>query len=133
MIPKRKPEPGNRRARRAAGMKTIKIKRPPPTSLADILVRLIIENDPSVTGNPGLLMGEKGVVFHRGSDFAYAVTTGKTRVTLHVMAIHCQPELHARYKKLIRNGDFGKGCIRFKPDASVEQDVVAQLIRDCAA
>jgi len=49
------------------------------------------------------------------------------------MAIHCQPELHGRYKKLIRNGDFGKGCIRFKPDASVEQDVVAQLIRDCAA
>jgi hypothetical protein len=143
MIPKRKPAPANRKARRAAGLNAVKPKSKPGgprgpsgVALADRLSRVVAANDASVTRSDGLMMGEKGAVFHRAKDgaavFAYAVTVGKNRVTLHAMPMYCEPKIHAAYKKRIKTGHFGKGCIRFKPAAEVDLDVIAAFVRDCA-
>ncbi|MSO97874.1 MAG: hypothetical protein EXR11_06605 [Rhodospirillaceae bacterium] len=134
MIPKRKPLAANRKSRRAQGVRLIKLKRPPqgPSVLIEAFKRIIVENDQSVSMSAGLMMGEKGWTFHRAGEFRYAVASGKTRVTLHALPMYCQPKIHTAYKKRIANGDFGKGCIRFKFDAKVDLDVIATFIRDCA-
>ena len=134
MIPKRKPTAANRKARRAQGVRLTKPKRPPqgPYALIEAFKRVIVENDPSVSMSLGLMMGEKGWTFHRAGEFRYAVASGKTRVTLHALPMYCQPKIHAAYKKRVPNGDFGKGCIRFKFEADVDLNVIAAFIRDCA-
>ncbi|MDX2142890.1 MAG: DUF1801 domain-containing protein [Rhodospirillaceae bacterium] len=141
MIPKRKPLPGNRKSRRAAGLAP-RIKRggpkgPSGAQLAEQLARAVAANDASVARIDGLMMGERAVMFHRTVDgksvFAYAVTAAKNRVTLHAMPMYCAPAIHAAFKKRIANGDFGKGCIRFKPGAEMDMNVIAELIRACAA
>lgn len=131
MLPKRKPVPANRKARRAEGVKLIKPKRgggDGGTPLAEALKQVIITHDPSAEMSPGLLLGEKGWLFHRDGRFAYAVTTGKG-VTLHAVALH--GDIHAAFKKRLPVGDFGKGCIRFKSDAKVDMNVIADLIQAC--
>lgn len=143
MIPKRKPVPANRATRRAqdAGRTKSRVKSggPKPPSglkLAEALARTIAANDATVTRNDGVMGGEKGVVFHRTaggkSVFAYAVTAGKSRVTLHAMPMYSEPKVHAAFKARVAGGDFGKGCILFKPDATVDLNVIAELIRACA-
>jgi hypothetical protein len=132
MIPKRKPIPGNRKARRAEGVKLIKPKRGGGggggPSLAEALKRVIADNDPSVVMSAGLMLGEKGWLFHRQGRFAYAVTSGKG-VTLHAVALH--GDIHADFKKRIPMGEFGKGLIKFKPDAKVDLNVIAALVQAC--
>ncbi len=136
MIPKRQPIAANRATRRAEGIKLIKIKRgkPPsgPSPLIEAFKRAITENDPSVSITQGLMTAEKGWLFHRKDEFMYAVTASKTRVTLHAMPMYCNEAIHRVYKKLIVNGDFGKGCIRFKPHDTVDIRLIARLIADCA-
>ena len=136
MIPKRQPIAANRATRRAEGIKLIKIKRgkPPsgPSPLIEAFKRTITENDPSVSITQGLMTAEKGWLFHRKGEFMYAVTASKTRVTLHAMPMYCNEAIHRVYKKLIVNGDFGKGCIRFKPHDTVDISLIARLIADCA-
>lgn len=136
MIPKRKPAAANRQQRRATGthVKTQKRGKPPtgPSPLVDAFKRIIVDNDATVVVSSGLMMGEKGWMFHREKEFTYAVTGGKTRVSLHAMPMYCDPKIHSKFKKLITNGDFGKGCIRFKPDAEVDVKLIAQFIRECA-
>jgi hypothetical protein len=136
MIPKRQPIALNRKTRRAEGIKLIKIKRgkPPsgPSSLIEALKRVITENDSAVSMTEGLMMAEKGWLFHRDGQFMYAVTSNKTRVTLHVMPMSRNDTIRRAYQKLIANGDFGKGCIRFKLNDNVDLGVIARLICDCA-
>jgi hypothetical protein len=141
MIPQRKAAPANRKARRATGLvrsraKTGGPKPPAGARLAEALARTIAANDPAVTRGDGLIMGEKAAMFHRPGAgkpvFAYAVAVGKSRVTLHAMPMYCEPKIHKAFKKRIAGGDFGKGCIRFRPDAAVDMGVVAEFIRACA-
>ena len=136
MIPKRKPLPANRKARRAEGVKLVKIKRGGGSSgrpsLVERLKAAIQSHDPSVVMSPGLVTGETGWLFHRAGVFTYAVVAGKSRVTLHVVPMQDDQARHARYKKLIPTGEFGKGCIRFKPDAPVDVAVIARLIQEYA-
>jgi len=137
MIPKRQATPANRQTRRAQGIKLVKVKggKPPsgPSPLLAILKRVIEANDDSVAGTAGRMMGEKGWLFHCEGKFKYAVVAGKTRVTLHALPMYENQSIHRTYQNLISNGDFGKGCIRFKPDATLDESVIARFIRDCAA
>jgi hypothetical protein len=136
MLPQRKPKAANRHTRRAQGVKLVKIKRggPPsgPSSLVALLKRTIDDNDAAVVATEGIMGGEKGWLFHSDGEFKYAIGVGKTRVTLHAMPMYANRQIHSCYKKLITNGDFGKGCIRFKPDATVDASIIARFIRDCA-
>jgi hypothetical protein len=136
MIPKRKATPANRKTRRAQGVKLVTIKRgkPPsgPSPLIAVLKRVIEASDGSVVTTQGLMGGEKGWLFHREGKFKYAILAGKTRVSLHALPMYEQPTINRTYKKLMTNGDFGKGCIRFKPDATVDENLIARFIRDCA-
>ena len=100
--------------------------------ISEAFKRTITENDPSVSITQGLMTAEKGWLFHRKDEFMYAVTASKTRVTLHAMPMYCNEAIHRVYKKLIVNGDFGKGCIRFKPHDTVDIRLIARLIADCA-
>jgi hypothetical protein len=135
-VARKKPQPANRRSRRAAGEgngRRPNGPRPPAgATLVEALRRIVRDNDAEATESRGLMMGEGGWMFHRDGEFAYAVTVGKTRVTLHVMPMYCSPSIHAAYSKRIRDGKFGKGCIRFKLDAAPELSSIAALIRDCA-
>jgi hypothetical protein len=136
MLPKRKPTAANRHTRRAQGVKLVKVKRggPPagPSPLVALLKRAIDDNDPAVVATEGIMGGEKGWLFHSDGACKYAIGVGKTRVTLHSMPMYANPQIHRSYKKLINNGDFGKGCIRFKPDAAIDATIIARFIRDCA-
>jgi hypothetical protein len=134
MIPKRKAEPGNRKARRAAGVKLIKVKRGGggggDAALAEALKAIVAQSDPVALMSAGILEGERGWLFHKDGHFAYAVTASKTHVTLHVVALH--GERHASFKKRLPQGVFGKGLIRFPSDAKVDMTIIADLIRACA-
>jgi hypothetical protein len=100
--------------------------------MVTLLRRLVRHNDPKAVESQGLLMGERGWLYHRAGHFAYAVTAGAKRVTLHALPMYCDPALHAAGRRLIPEGDFGKGCVRFKPDAEVDATVLARFIRACA-
>lgn len=133
-VAKRKPQPANRRARRALGLRSANTKPKPPSGddVVETLRHLVRDNDASVTESRGLIMGESGWTFHRDGRFAYAVTRGKTRISLHAMPMYCNPEIHAAYAKRVRGANFGKGCIRLKLDAEVDRDILGEFIRACA-
>jgi hypothetical protein len=92
----------------------------------------ILANDPSVTAVVELMMGKEMIVYHGKCNMKYALSSVTKYMSLHLMPMYASPEVHARYKALLPDAKFQKGCLNFVNASEVPIQVVAQLIQDCA-
>ncbi len=97
------------------------------SSIHEIIMK-VDEVDPKV----GPMMGKELLIYNCNKYFKYALGNTKNYMTLHLMPIYCNTDLHAKYSKLLPKAKFQKGCINFGSAEEMPLSIVAELIAECA-
>ena len=77
------------------------------------------------------MMGKEMIVYTSSGMMKYGLASVKSYMSLHVMPIYAAGNLSAKYKLLLNEANFQKGCINFKLADQMPLDIVRQLIADC--
>ena len=91
---------------------------------------IIIEREPKLTVEVGKMMSKEMILYKMGGIFKYGLASNKDYMSLHAMPIYGAPKLHEKYRKLLPQCNFQKGCMNFKQIDNL--DIVKQMIEDCA-
>src|SRR3954471_382308 len=78
------------------------------------LHELILKKDKTVVAVVGAMMGKGMIIYSASGQFKYGLASVKNYFSLHLMPIYGVPALHAKYKALLPDAAFQKGCINFK-------------------
>ncbi|HTE32345.1 MAG TPA: DUF1801 domain-containing protein [Chryseolinea sp.] len=92
----------------------------------------IVESDKTVKVIVEPMMGKEMIVYKAPGIFKYGLSSVKNYMSLHVMPIYGSAALHAKYKELLSEASFQKGCINFKNEKEMPLEIVKQLIEDCS-
>ncbi len=92
----------------------------------------IIQHDPKITAKVETMMGKEMIVYKEGGFFKYALANMKHYMTLHAMPMYAFPAILKKYKGLLPDVKFQKGCVNFKNAEAMPLDILEKLIRDCA-
>jgi Domain of unknown function (DU1801) len=93
---------------------------------------IIIQEDKTVKAEIEFMMGKEMIVYKAPGIFKYGLSGMKNYMSLHVMPIYCSPTLYSKYKTLLNNANFQKGCINFKTKEEMPLQIIKQLIIDCS-
>jgi len=98
------------------------------TELHDI----IIQNDKTVTPLIAPMMGKEMIIYNAPGIFKYGLASVKNYMSLHVLPKYGSPILYEKYKALLKDAAFQKGCINFKNKDEMPLNIVKKLIVDCS-
>jgi hypothetical protein len=93
---------------------------------------IILEEDKTVAASLEPMMGKEMILYKHKDQMKYGLAGMKNYMTLHVMPIYGSPPLFAKYKKLLDQATFQKGCINFESADKISLDIIRQMIADCA-
>ena len=93
---------------------------------------IIVEEDKTVVPVVEPMMGKEMIVYKGRGMMKYALSSVKNYMSLHVLPIYGSPTLFNKYKALLPNANFQKGCINFTTTAEMPLDIVKQLFTDCS-
>ena len=96
------------------------------------LHEIIIQQDKTVTPVIALMMGKEMIVYNAPASFKYALSSVKNYMSLHVLPMYVSPILYEKYKVLLKEASFQKGCINFKNKDEMPLKIVKDLIADCS-
>jgi hypothetical protein len=93
---------------------------------------IIIQEDKSVEPKIGTMMGKEMILYNTPGIFKYGLSSVKNYISLHAMPIYASTATHSKYKSLLHNAVFQKGCINFRDEKEMPLDILRMLIADCA-
>jgi hypothetical protein len=93
---------------------------------------LILAEDRTVTAEVGLMMGKEMILYKERGYFKYGLASVKNYMSLHVMPIYMNSPLHAKYRQLLPDAEFQKGCINFKSAGDVSLEIIRRLFAEGA-
>lgn len=96
------------------------------------LHEIIIQQDKTVTPVIALMMGKEMIVYNAPASFKYGLSSVKNYMSLHVLPMYVSPILYEKYKVLLKEASFQKGCINFKNKDEMPLKIVKDLIADCS-
>lgn len=94
---------------------------------------IILAADTKVEHRVNSMMGKEMIMYECKGFMKYALSSVKNHMSLHLMPIYSNALLHEKYKALLPDAKFQKGCINFKNSEEVPLAVVKRLFLDCAA
>jgi hypothetical protein len=97
------------------------------------LHEIIIQYDKTVTPVIAPMMGKEMIIYNAPGIFKYALSSVKKHMSLHVLPMYGSPVIYEKYKALLKDASFQKGCINFKNQDEMPLDIVKDLITECAA
>jgi len=106
-----------------------------PAERQELLSQLhetIMQKDKTVTAGIAPMMGKEMIIYNAPGSFKYGLSSVKKHMSLHVLPMYMLPELHEKYKALLKDASFQKGCINFNNKAEVPLKIVKELITECA-
>ena len=106
-------------------------QRPERQKLLKQIHEIIIKADKSVTADIEPMMG-KDMIVYKCDTFKYGLASAKDYMSLHLLPIYGSPVLHAKYKTILKDASFQKGCINFKTAEEMPLNNVKDLMTDCA-
>ena len=92
----------------------------------------IVESDQTVKAGVESVMGKEMIVYKANGFFKYGLASVKNYMSLHLMPIYGSPPLFSKYKKLLPEANFQKGCINFCKEDEIPLNILKELIRDCS-
>ena len=101
----------------------------------DLLTKIheiILEEDKTVKAEIKPMMGKEMIVYNAPAIFKYGLSSVKNYMSLHVMPMYGSITLYSKYKAILPNAKFQKGCINFKNEEEMPLEIVRQLIHDCS-
>ncbi len=96
------------------------------------LHNIILEEDVKVTATVEPMMGKEMIVYKCKGIMKYGLASGKNYMSLHAMPIYGSENLHKKYKALLPEANFQKGCINFKSGDEMPLEIVRSLMADCS-
>jgi hypothetical protein len=78
------------------------------------------------------MIGKEMIVYNASAIFKYGLSSVKNYMSLHVMPMYGSITLYSKYKAILPNAKFQKGCINFKNEEEMPLTVLTQLIQDCS-
>lgn len=96
------------------------------------LHEMIIQTDKTVTAVIAPMMGKEMIIYNAPGTFKYGLASVKNYMSLHVLPMYGSPVLYEKYKALLKEASFQKGCINFKSKEEMPLKIVKDLIADCS-
>ena len=97
------------------------------------LHQLITECDITVAPVAEPMMGKEMIVYKHRGMMKYALASVKNYMSLHVLPMYGYAPLYEKYKVLLPQAAFQKGCINFTGAGEIPLDIIKQLLTDCAS
>jgi len=105
---------------------------PDRQKLLTALHETIIENDKTVTAGVGNMMRQEIIGYNAPGTFKYGLGSGKNYMTLHALPMYGSTTIYEKYKALLPDAKFQKGCINFESAEEMPLKIIKQLIQDCS-
>lgn len=99
--------------------------------LADIHA-IIIDKDNTVTAAIEPMMGKEMILYKAQGMMKYGLSGVKNYMSLHCLPIYGSPVLYYKYKQLLPDANFQKGCINFLKADQMPLNMVKQLLTECS-
>ena len=96
------------------------------------LHEIIIQKDKTVTPVIAPMMGKEMIIYNVPGSFKYGLSSVKNYMSLHVFPMYASTIIYEKYKALLKNANFQKGCINFKNKDEMPLKIVKDLIADCS-
>ena len=96
------------------------------------LHEIIIQKDKTVTPVIAPMMGKEMIIYNVPGSFKYGLSSVKNYMSLHVFPMYASTIIYEKYKALLKNANFQKGCINFKNKDEMPLKIVKDLIVDCS-
>ncbi len=96
------------------------------------LHEVIIQQDKTVTPVIAPMMGKEMIIYNAPESFKYALASVRKHMSLHILPMYVSPVLYEKYKALLKEANFQKGCINFKSKDEMPLKIIKELIADCS-
>jgi Domain of unknown function (DU1801) len=96
------------------------------------LHEIIIQKDKTVTPEIAPMMGKMMIIYNAPGTFKYGLSSVKNYMSLHVLPIYVSATIYEKYKGLLKEASFQKGCINFKSNDEMPLKIVKDLITECS-
>jgi hypothetical protein len=96
------------------------------------LHEIIIQKDKTVTPIIAPMMGKVMIIYNAPGTFKYGLSSVKNYMSLHVLPMYGSTTIYEKYKALLKDANFQKGCINFKSNDEMPLKIVKDLIVDCS-
>jgi hypothetical protein len=94
--------------------------------------KIIIQKDKTVTPVTGPMMGNDMIIYNASGSFKYGLSGVKKYMSLHILPMYVSTIIYDKYKTLLKDASFQKGCINFKNKDEIPLKIVKDLIADCS-
>lgn len=94
--------------------------------------RIILENDETIEAEVEPMMGKEMILYKAYGSMKYGLASTKNYMSLHLLPMYMNKELHEKYTSLLSKASFQKGCINFSHETEMPLSVVKELIVDCS-
>ena len=96
------------------------------------LHEIIIQKDKTVTPVIAPMMGKEMIIYNAPGSFKYGLSSVKNHMSLHILPMYVSTILYEKYKVLLKEANFQKGCINFTSKDEMPLKIVKDLIADCS-
>jgi hypothetical protein len=93
---------------------------------------IIIREDKNVKAEIGTMMGKEMILYNAPGTFKYGLASVKKHMSLHLLPMYVAPKLYEKFKELLPDANFQKGCINFNSAEEVPLKIIKDLIHDCS-
>ena len=102
-------------------------------ALLSQLHEIIIQKDKTVTPVIAPMMGKDMIIYNAPGTFKYGLASVKKYMSLHVLPMYGSPVIYEKYKALLKEASFQKGCINFIKQEDMPLEIIKDLITDCSS
>jgi hypothetical protein len=100
--------------------------------LLEKIHEIIVQRDKSVVVEVEPMMGREMILYKTYGVMKYGLASLKNYMSLHVLPMYGSITLYSRYKALLPNAKFQKGCINFNDENDLPIEIIEKLIVDCS-
>lgn len=93
---------------------------------------IILQKDKTVKAEIAPMMGKDMIIYNAPGTFKYGLASVKKYMSLHVLPMYASTAIHEKYKALLKDASFQKGCINFNHKEEMPLKIVKELITDCS-
>ncbi|MGC4038350.1 MAG: DUF1801 domain-containing protein [Chitinophagaceae bacterium] len=93
---------------------------------------IIVEMDKTISPEISQMMGTQMIIYNAPGTFKYGLASVKNHMSLHLLPMYSSPALYEKYKTILPNASFQKGCINFRNELEMPLKIVKNLISDCS-
>jgi hypothetical protein len=93
---------------------------------------IIVKEDKTVVALIERMMGKEMIIYKGKGMMKYGLSSVKNYMSLHVLPIYGSPVLHSKYKILLKEARFQKGCINFENGDQMPLEILRRLFAECS-